>query len=406
MQPKKSFVLTNGWSLEEICTREQIEASRSVWQSLQTTERYPAISSDIDRYLSVWEAVGSIDPYIVILRENTQPKAMVIGRLGQETIRVKFGYKTVLKPKLNCFSVVYGGVLGQPDMEVSTILVRGLIEIMNYYHLDCINFDHLRADTVFYQKLRNISGVLCRNHFSVLESHWRMKIPENIDEFYSLRSKKHKKHLKQYQNKLERKYSGKVVFHTYQKLEEADQAIKDASTISMGTYQSALGAGITDGMKTCILLKNAAQKGWFEGNLLYINNDPVAFRFALKYCRTYFGDGIGYDTAWADFRVGTILFIKVLEKLCKDRTVDYYDFGFGDAEYKSSYGTEYWYEARISYLFAARIYPLLINGLISFNDGLVLGLTGMLKKIGIYEWIKRLWKSRLTKSKKLMGDDN
>jgi len=226
-----------------------------------------------------------------------------------------------------------------------------------------------------------------------------MTIPETVEKFYTNRSKKHRKHLRQYQNKLNRKYSDQIKFYTFSKPEEVFQAIKDATAVSKSTYQFALGVGVEDSPVKHSLLQTAAEKGWFRGHILYINNEPVAFRFVLKYGKVYHGDGTGYDQKWKSFRVGTILFIKVLEQLCVENNVDYYDFGFGDAQYKKSYGDECWHEATAMYLFAPRMYPVFINLVCTVTTAANVFLKYILTKSGMLNKVKRKWRDFLQKNK-------
>ena len=398
MESKNTYRLSDDWLLEELRTLEQIEANRELWQSFQFAGRYPSISTDIDRYLSVWKAGGNFEPCILILRKNTRPKAMIIARISRESVHVKFGYKTIYKPKVKCLSVVYNGILAQLDDDIRETLVRGLIIVRDKYRLDCIHFDHLKVDSPFYQSIRTFSNILCRNHFPEIQPHWRMAIPRTIDEFLLSKSKKHRKHLRQYQNALERQFPKQIRMCTYQGSDDIEIAIQNAAAISKNSYQSGLGVGFTDNTKKRQLIQVASEKGWFRGHILYLNDQPASFRFALCYNGVYYGDGIGFDPKWKQFRVGTILFLKVLEELCQNKEVAQYDFGFGDADYKQSYGDESWREAVATYLFAPRFYPLAINLLNSINSAVNRGLMWVIKKCGVYGWLKRNWRKKLQKA--------
>jgi len=389
----------DNWHVEIIRTFEGIEKIRPIWRVTQGLSPCAVANADIDRYLSVLKtAEQECRPLILILWKDEQPKAMVVGRMEKRVVPWRVGYKTIFKPHLWCMTVIYGGVLGMPDEQVSARLVRELMRLLQRRESDLIFFNHLPVDSPFYRQVRRIPNILCRNHFPVIEPHWRMIIPKSMEEFYAKRSKKHRKHLRQYQNKLHKKYSNQIRIHTFCKPEEVTQAIKNASAISKNTYQFAMGVGFADSPCRRTLLQTAAAKGWFRGHILYLNEQPVAYRFALKYGRVYYADGTGYDPRYKDLRVGTFLFIKVLEQLCQDQTVDYYDFGFGDASYKESYSNESWQEAAATYIYAPRLYPLTINLMSALNSWLTLGVTLFLRKTGVIGWIKRMWRRKLQKT--------
>ena len=218
-----------------------------------------------------------------------------------------------------------------------------------------------------------------------------------MEEFYASLSKNHRKHIRKYFNRLEKEYRGKVKLRVYIKPEELEQAIGDAVYISKNTYQSGLGVGFVDNLQKHILLNTAAAKGWLRIYILYINEEPASYELDLKYGRICFGEEAGYNPKWKDFNIGTITQLKTLEILCQEESVDFYDFGFGDAEYKQRLSDEYWTEAAATYLFVPRFYPILINFLNSLNSGTVLTLTWIIQKFKLLTWIKRLWRKKLQK---------
>jgi hypothetical protein len=79
--------------------------------------------------------------------------------------------------------------------------------------------------------------------------------------------------------------------------------------------------------------------------------------------------------------------------------VELLDFGFGDAEYKRSYGNEHRYEASI-YTFAPRFYPIFINLLRTFVMGLSIMAGSILEKLGFLVWVKRRWRNVLQRYNK------
>ena len=379
---------------------DEVEAMRPIWEQMQAKEPYPVINADIDRYLSVLKASGDdVKPYIMVFRENGQPVAMAIGRLEEHPIEVKLGYKVLLSPKLRCLTIVYGGILGQPDNNLSQLMVRELMKVLNRREVDMVYFNHLRTDSDIYRLSRKLPAILSRGYFPKVENHWSMSVPIDIDLFYQARSSKHRKHLRQCVRKLERTYPSQVKMITYRKEDELEEAIKAASQISARTYQYGIGCGFVDDFRTRTLLSGAAKLGWLRAYVLYVNDEPIAYRFALQHRRTYFGDGIGFDPKWSKLRVGTVLFLKVLENLCHEGAVDCYDFGFGDADYKRSYGDKQWLEASVI-IFAPRPYPIFINMLRTSVMGLNACLEYILNRAGSAGWIKRRWRNLLQKDSK------
>lgn len=374
---------------------EEVEGIRPIWEQMQRNEPYPKPNADIDRYLSVVKARGdSIRPHVMLFEHNGSPTAMIVGWVGKHQLELKLGYKALLKPRLRCLSVVYGGVLGQPDSELCSLLIGELMKQLRFQEVDMTYFNRLKTDTAFYQAVRRIPGFLIRGSSPEVENHWHMSVPDNIDQFYSARSHKHRGNLRRAIRKFEQDYPGKSIFSTYTSESDVGEFIRVAADISSKTYQHTLGVGIVNDEHTRCLMTTAASKGWFRGHILHAGDKSCAFQLGLSYEKVYYLVSIGYDPAFRSYWPGRILFLKVLESICDDRSIDMIDFYFGDAEYKKHYGTEHWPEA-CAYIFAPRLHLILINMLRSSTMRVNSGLEYVVSKIGAVGWIKRKWRTLL-----------
>lgn len=169
-----------------------------------------------------------------------------------------------------------------------------------------------------------------------------------------------------------------------------------AEEISKHTYQHALGVGLVNNPENRNVLLTAAKKGWLSMSILFVKDSACAFQWGLHYGNTFFLRQLGYHPDWAEWNVGTVMFLKVLEDLCADPSVQSWDFAFGDADYKRNYSDRHWLEETV-YVFAPRIYPIMINVLKSAADALDVAFSRLVAKTGFYKRIKKLWRRRLQK---------
>ncbi len=374
---------------------EEISSLRSIWQAIQSEQPLPKPNADIDRYTSVIEATnGRIKPYVMLFKQGNQPVAMVVARTESHQLSLKLGYQGLLHPKLRCLNVVYGGILGRVEGELCSIVLDELGMQLKSGEFDAVCFNYLDADGEFYQAVRSRSGFFTRGHFPKIAEHWRMAVPDSIDEFYRIRSRGHRRNLRQAIKKFHQKYPGEASFLKYTGEDQVENFTKTAAEISARTYQNALGAGIVDDEQTRGRLRTAAAHGWFDGNVLMAGDKPCAFQLGLRYSSVYYMISIGYDPALNSYKTGTILFLKVLESLCEDPAINMIDFYFGDAEYKKRYGTEHWPEA-CAYMFAPRVYPMAVNALRCSVAGVNAGLAHVARRIGRTDRIKRKWRDLL-----------
>lgn len=374
---------------------EEIEAIRHTWEKLHSEESYPRINADIDRYLTTLKASDRpIEPYIIVLKENGLPATMLIGMVDKYYIKCTVGRRTLFKPQLRRLSVVYGGIIGNQSEQTSRVLFGELMKELHGGHVDVVYFHCLETGTPVYRVACKMPGLLSRCHLPKIEVHWRMTLPEDIGSFYKGLSGKHASNLRRFITKLEKEYPNKVQVVTYRDLAELDTAIKAASEISATTYQYAYGLGVVDDDQTRAGLSLDARLGRLQIDVLYIDKEPAAFQLAMRYRNTYFGYKIGFNPKWEKFRIGTVLFLKVTEALCADPSMKYYDFGFGDTQYKRSYCDTSWTEGHV-YIFAPRIFPVFVNLVQSTTSAISVLTNKFVTKLGIRNPVQRLRRKRV-----------
>jgi hypothetical protein len=374
---------------------EEIEAIREAWKHIHGKEPQPTPDADIDRFLSVVKSLGpGVRPFVILVKREDRPVAMVVGRIERRRLEFKFGYKVLGAKTLKCLTVVYGGILGGPDEALCLLLLAELRKHLKSREYDIVYFNHLRTQECFYRSIGKVFGFMTRGCKPKIEEHWRMSIPDSIDAFYAARSRNHRRNLRQAIRKFEETFPSKNNFIKYTSIDDVPGFIELSADISTKTYQGALGAGIENNEGTVLLECESAKHGWFDGNILYCSDKPCAFQLALRYGQAYYMVKIGYDPAIGSYKPGTVLFLKILESICEDPSIHMLDFYFGDAEYKHRYGTEHWPEA-IVYLFAPRGTLILLNLLRSSLMCINSRLAYIVKKAGSLNWVKRRWRDRL-----------
>lgn len=377
---------------------DEIEKIRPIWEQLQASKPEATPNADINRYLSILGSRGNgVRPHILLLSDNDEPKHMVIGRVEKTQLKYNIGYKTIFNLPVRSLTIVYGGILGALTEELCALVIKELIEALRRKEADVLFFNHLKVDSQIYQFARKVPNVLCRGGFAKIEPHWSMSLPESMDFFYAKRTRKHRANLRRFIRKLEGEYPDSFKVATYTRDDELDEAISAATEISLKTYQHALEGGIVGNSETLNMMTTEAQRGWLELSVLFLEGQPCAFQHGCYYKRKYFLERIGFDPKWRDYKIGTILFLKVLENMCNDQQVEQLDFGFGDAEYKRSYGDKCWDEASI-YIFAPRFYPLTINLLRIVFASISLILKYIVRSSHSTDWVKRYWRRFLQKS--------
>lgn len=381
------------WRIETLCTLEQIREARPVWETLQAqTRSCMDIEADFERYVSMAETTPGCEPYTLLVFREDRVRAMLIGIRERATINCKLGYLTLLKPSLECLTIIHGGYLGTFDEQTCRQVVNYLYASIREGQADVVRFKQVPLESPLYSLTRKQSSIVRRRHLPKVDRHWRMSVPDRMDSFYARHSSKTSQTLKRHLRQLEKKFQTRLV-----QCRDADtlsQILPDAAAVSSRTYQNALGCGLSDDMVTRTQLITAARHGWLCLHVLYLDDKPCAFQLGLQNRRTYYLQSMGFDPTMKQWHLGTVLFLQILEQLCMNPEVDCFDFGFGDAEYKRRFGSEYWDESTV-YLFAPRLYPVLINVLYMVVSDASEAMRLLAKKSGIDGKIKRKWRTLL-----------
>lgn len=374
-------------------TLEQIRAIRPLWQMLQAeSPQPPDIETDFDRYVSVIESESECQPYTLLAYKDGAPCALLIGTRGPLSINCKIGYLKIFRPSLRGVTVHYRGYLGDFSESSCRRLLSVLETSIRDNQIDVVMFKQLSLHSPLYSQVREVPPRLCRSRFPKIDMHWRMNIPDRMESFYAQHSSKTRGTLQRYVRNLEKCHRVQLVECT--DLQTLTKTLPAAAEVSRQTYQNALGWGLRNDTAVRLQLQTAAQLGWLYLHMLYLDDAPCAFQLGFRYRGTYFLQQMGFLPELKKLHIGTVLFLHVVERLCHDSSVNHFDFGFGDAEYKRRFATEHWNEATL-YMFAPRVYPILVNSIHAAVGGLSTGMRWAFQKAGVEGKIKQLWRRRL-----------
>jgi hypothetical protein len=382
-----------GYEVKIIRSIGEVEELRSMWAKMQW---HP--NTDIDNYLTVMASLeGVIRPHIILFSQNGQPKALAIGRIERRNMGISLGYKTLLKFKVPCITILYGGLLGNWSQDMSYLLVTELMNALKRNEADIAWFNLLRSDTHIYKMARKGPSFVCRDHVIETNPHWKMILPSSINGFLQKMTAKHRYWLNRLPRVLEKDHPGEVVYKHYQRRDELDVLFTDAEKIAVKTYQRDIDAGFMDNNLMRQRLAMSADHGWLRAYLLYVDDKPRAYWIGTLYGNVFHLDFTGYDSAFKRYEPGTILFMKMLEDLTNGKVAEI-DFGFGDAFYKQRFGDQQWVESSV-YIFAPTLKGILLNAVRSINLIPYFYLLRLAARTNVLQKIKRLWRDKLIRNK-------
>lgn len=369
---------------------QEIEEIRSFWEKIQY---HP--NTDIDHYLTVIDSMDDIiSPYIILFSYNGQPEAMAVGRLEKRNTGISFGYKTFFSSKVTCLVILYAGILGNWSSELYISLVKELINALRCKTANVVWLNLLRTESDLYNIARKLPNFLCRDHAIETNFHWKMILPESLDAFLNKMTAKHRYWLKRLPRVLQKDYPGKVEYKYSQNNEDLEKLFADAEKVAEKSYQRNIGAGFDNSIMQQ-RLSTFAKKKQMRAYLLYIDEKPCAFWIGTLYGNTFYLDFTGYDAAYKHYEPGTILFMRMLEDIIKNRATEI-DFGFGDAFYKQRFGDHNWKESSI-YIYAPTMEGIFFNAFRTINLIPYRYLLKLAARTNLLQKIKRQWRNKLVR---------
>ena len=189
-------------------TLDDVERLRTVWEAVQW---HP--NSDIDQYMEVLKASeGKSEPYVMVLKENSEVRAILVGRIGKISFDVKLGYKTLMRPQVKALTFIYGGYLGEDSEDNCRAFIEQVNHRLKSGDADLAFFNNPRVDTNLFKAITTLPDRRCRDNTFIKNIHWTMKMPSSIEEFYSSMTAKHRYWLKRIPKVLDKEYPGKVKY--------------------------------------------------------------------------------------------------------------------------------------------------------------------------------------------------
>jgi ribosomal protein S18 acetylase RimI-like enzyme len=379
------------YEVKVLSTREEVEKLRLFWSSIQ---REP--EADIDFYLFIVNLRPEIiRPCIVVAYKNGRPVTLLAGRIEDSRFEIKIGYKVLWRCKIRRFINFYGGFMGARDLEITTLVVKRLLQALREQGASLCVWDGVRWSSDLHQVLKSAPNLLCRDHLASPNPHWTMNLPGSLEELLEKRmNKKHRYWAKRTMRMLEKDFPDAVRYTSYSTSQEMPALFRDAVAVAQKTYQWGLGVGFSDSEEQKKRLELESRKGWLRGYVLYLKEEPVAFWICTLYGETIHLDCTGFDPSLRKYEVGTALLLHVIRDMCGQK-IKRMDFGLGTALYKEKFGDSQFDETTM-WIFRFSLRGILLNVLRHLTQGPIESLRKIIKRLGLEQKLKRLWRSRAT----------
>lgn len=383
-----------GRTVKIITTVEELESLRPFWESRNW---HPNAQMDYFRLIN--EARNNVlKPHLMVFQRNSEPAALVVGRVTKEDFRCRLGYKTIKLGQVRQLSIVYGGTLGCDDAEIAGTVVDALTGLLRRKEVDVVFLSHLNTDSPLFKLAAQRPGFLCRDHLIAPQLHWKTCLPATQAEFLKRLNKKHRYWLRRLEKQVENDFPGRVSFRSFADGQPLNELMRDLEAVASKTYQRGLSAGFQNDAEHARRFALEHGKKWLRIYVLYIQDRPCAFWVGTLYKGIFHSGFTGYDPEYRKYEPGTLVFMKMVEQLCAGR-VEAIDYGLGDALYKQRFGDQSWNEASVR-IFSPSLRARMLNVAQTSLELPALWVKSFLNRANLQQRLKTLWRRRLLKMEK------
>lgn len=369
---------------------ENLQRIKSIWENWQC---HP--NTDFQHFKLVCGLREEVYcPYVFLIEKNCSVKALLVARFEKINNAPKIGYFEPVKIASDVLSVLYQGVLGDLSELAARSLVQKILDLLRSGKYDMVEFNNLQENSTLLNNLIEYSPKSWVEKEIRWSKHWIMKLPEEPGLLIKKLKSKHRSWIRGRLRKLERDFSDRLAIRWLKNFDDIPGLCAKLEEVAKLTYQRQLGAGFKNDEEHRKRFELFSSRNLLRLQLLEIDDQISAFWIGVIYNGTFYSSETGYDPSLRVYEPGTIVFLRMVDELIKER-VRKLDFGFGDAKYKSRFGTGSWLEGTV------RLYAPTIKGRIlkTANRGaLFVDKSGrwVVNKIGVLDLIKTKWRRRLS----------
>lgn len=367
----------------------EIETLRSYWTAAQ---QHP--NSDIDHFLLVCRLRPEVvSPCVLSLWLSGQCHGVVAGRIEHVAIRPEVGYLKMPHVHTKVFTLIHEGIIGKFGPHEAELIVEAISQIIVNRFADLASFSCLREDSPLLPILRSmrqrVTGVSRPRWYE----HRDLTMPAQPGFLIQAMRSKHRSWTKKKARDLENAYEGKIAWHWHTRIDDVAPLCEIMEQVAAKTYQRGLDAGFKNDQEHRERFSLFAKQGNLRVMILETNQQPAAFWVGESYKGTFHSEATGYIVELGVHEVGTQIFLRLVDELVKEGTTKF-DFGLGDAQYKQRFGDRSWRETTVK-LFGAGWKSLVLRNYLTIFELIDQTLRTMVKKLGILDRIKQVWRRRL-----------
>lgn len=218
------------------------------------------------------------------------------------------------------------------------------------------------------------------------QSRWLLRFPDSADAYWNRFSSKTRYNFRRQKRLFDHQWEAVV--------DEAQVAafLADASAVSARSWQGKrLGLRVRSNDAGLRYFSKLAELRALRCYLLRSQGEAVAFAIGTQWKGRFILEEIGYDTRYADFSPGTVLWLNILEDMFQRDAPELVDFGFGDGAYKQLFGNQSSQSGTLLVV-SRRFGPSLKLAVSRMGTWLGQSARSALRRSGLAGWVRKVYR--------------
>jgi hypothetical protein len=324
--------------------------------------------------------------------------SIIVGRIENEPFALGIGYLKIKMPRLRTLRVVETGILCAPETAAAPYFVAKVLnDLLRSSAIDHLAINNLPADHPFGGCLDQFAEASSTSGFGFVREprvHWRTQLLHpTTGERLVHHSSKTRYNLRRNSRKLDEFFGGKTELVRVERAEQVDAFVRDATAIIRQTYHAALGIGVKDTPAYRQFLTDTASDGCLCGYKLMAGDQAIAYLVGDVNEKTFRLWATSFLPQYGSLSPGIVLLARALDELAM-QGVAVFDFGVGEADYKSMLGSERRHE------YTWHVYSRSLRGRLAFlADRATGGLDALVRRLlrsgNLVQRVKKAWRNHI-----------
>ena len=340
-------------------TPEELDTIGAQWDAMPVAS--PHASKALSTLVAETSPYGA-RPHVMLIRTPDRPPILVIGRVERRPMPIRVGYRTLVSVPVRRLVVVAGGVVGATSPADWDLVLDSLSRALRRTGADLLELAKVVVDGPLERAAHEQLTWSRRGHAAAPQKRHRSDLSRGFDAFLGARSKGTRWRIRKRLRKVDDATGDgpKITIRRVGPGDDVDSAVRLVDGIATKSYQRGIGIGFADDALHRGLMSWAVADGPYLVWVLSFDDTPAAYLNGVLHERTFYLFETAFDQSLTDDEPGSILLARVFEELAGQPDVDWFDFGYGDAQYKQSMSDESWDEVDVVG-FAARPRALAVN---------------------------------------------